>query len=47
MEHPFHIVKNIFKYKKTRDKGLVKNDAQLNVLLALSNLYMVRGELSP
>jgi transposase, IS5 family len=47
VEHPFHVVKNIFKYKKTRYKGLVKNDAQLNVLLALSNLYMVRGELSP
>lgn len=45
VEHPFHVVKNIFKYKKTRYKGLVKNDAQLNVLFALSNLYMVRGEL--
>jgi IS5 family transposase len=47
VEHPFHIVKNIFKYKKTRYKGLAKNDAQLNVLFALSNLYMVRGELRP
>ena len=47
VEHPFHVVKNIFKYKKTRYKGLSKNDAQLNVLFALSNLYMVRGELRP
>lgn len=47
VEHPFHVVKNIFKYKKTRYKGLAKNDAQLNVLSALSNLYMVRGELRP
>ena len=47
VEHPFHIVKNIFKYKKTRYKGLKKNDAQLNVLFALSNLYMVRGKLCP
>ncbi len=47
VEHPFHVVKNIFKYKKTRYKGLGKNDAQLNVLFALSNLYMVRGELRP
>jgi hypothetical protein len=31
--------------QKTRDKGLKKNDAQLNVLFALSNLYMVRGKL--
>ena len=47
VEPPFHVVKNIFKYKKTRYKGLAKNDAQLNVLFALSNLYMVRGELRP
>jgi IS5 family transposase len=47
VEHPFHIVKNIFRYKKTRYKGLAKNDAQLNVLFALSNLYMVRGQLRP
>jgi IS5 family transposase len=47
VEHPFHIVKNIFKYKKTRYKGLAKNDTQLNMLVALSNLYMVRGELRP
>lgn len=47
VEHPFHIIKNIFQYKKTRYKGLAKNDAQLNVLFALSNLYMVRGQLRP
>ena len=47
VEHPFHIVKNIFKYKKTRYKGLAKNDAQLNMLFALSNLYMARGQLRP
>jgi IS5 family transposase len=47
VEHSFHVVKNIFKYKKTRFKGLAKNDAQLNVLFALSNLHMVRGELRP
>jgi transposase, IS5 family len=47
VEHPFHVVKNIFKYKKTRYKGLAKNDAQLNMLFALSNLYMARGPLCP
>ena len=47
VEHPFHVMKNIFKYKKTRYKGLKKNDAQLNVLFALSNLYRVRGKLCP
>jgi len=47
VEHPFHVVKNIFRYQKTRYKGLAKNDAHLNVLFALSNLHMVRGELRP
>lgn len=47
VEHPFHIIKNIFKHKKTRYKGLQKNHAQLNMLFALSNLYMVRGKLCP
>ena len=47
VEHPFHVVKNIFKHTKTRYKGLAKNDAQLNVLFALSNLYRVRGKLCP
>lgn len=47
VEHPFHVVKNIFKHKKVRYKGFAKNDAQLNVLFALSNLYMVRDQLRP
>jgi hypothetical protein len=47
VEHPFHIVKNIFKHKKARYRGLANNNAQLNVLFALSNLYMVRGQLRP
>lgn len=47
VEHPFHVIKNIFKYKKTRYKGIAKNDVQLNMLFGLSNLYMARGELRP
>ena len=47
VEHPFHVVKNIFKYKKTRYKGLAKNNAKLSTLFALSNLYMVRGRTTP
>jgi transposase, IS5 family len=47
VEHPFHVIKNIFRYKKTRYKGLAKNDSQINVLFALSNLYMVREKLRP
>ena len=47
VEHPFHVIKNIFKYKKARFKGLAKNDSQLKALFALSNLYMARAELRP
>jgi IS5 family transposase len=42
VEHPFHVIKNIFKYKKTRYKGIAKNDVQLNMLFGLSNPYMSR-----
>jgi IS5 family transposase len=45
VEHPFHIVKNIFKHKKARYRGLAKNHAQVVMLFALSNLYLVRGKL--
>ena len=47
VEHSFHVIKNIFKHKKVRYRGLSKNDAQLNILFALSNLYLVRGKLCP
>lgn len=47
VEHPFHVVKNIFRHRKTRYRGLAKNDAQLTVLFALSNLYMMRESLRP
>jgi transposase, IS5 family len=47
VEHPFHAVKNIFRHRKVRYKGIAKNDAPLNVLFALSNLYMAREQLRP
>jgi IS5 family transposase len=47
VEHPFHVIKNIFRYKKTRYKGIAKNDVQLNMLFGLSNLYMARGKIRP
>jgi IS5 family transposase len=47
VEHPFHVIKNIFRHKKTRYKGLTKNDAQLQMLFGLSNLYMMRESLRP
>ena len=39
-----HIVKNIFRHRKVRYRGLAKNTAQLRVLSALANLCMARRE---
>ncbi len=36
VEHPFHIVKNLFRHKKLRYRGLAKNTAQLHTLFALA-----------
>ena len=47
VEHPFHVIKNIFKHKKTRYKGIAKNNVQLNMLFGLGNLCMARGKLRP
>ena len=45
VEHPFHIVKNLFHYKKVRYKGLDKNTAQLHTLFALANLMIAKRKL--
>ena len=45
VEHVFHVVKNIFRYRKTRYKGLYKNAVQVFSLFTLANLYLVRREL--
>lgn len=42
VEHPFHGVKNLFQHRKTRDKGLFKNTAQLFSLFGFANLMLVR-----
>ena len=42
VEHPFHVVKNLFRHRKTRYKGLAKNTAQLFSLFGLANLFMAR-----
>ena len=46
VEHPFHVIKNIFRHRKVRYRGLAKNTAQLRVLFALANLYLVRHRLT-
>jgi IS5 family transposase len=45
VEHPFRVVKRQFGHTKVRYRGLTKNAGQLNVLFALSNLWMVRKRL--
>lgn len=45
MEHPFHIIKNLFKYKKVSYKGIAKNAARHTMLFALANLVIVKNPL--
>jgi transposase, IS5 family len=45
VEHPFHIIKNLFRHKKLRYRGLTKNTAQLRTLFALANLVIVKKTL--
>jgi IS5 family transposase len=40
VEHPFHIVKNLFRYRKVRYRGLAKNGHQLYVLFGLANVVI-------
>ena len=42
VEHPFHIIKNLFKHRKVRYRGLAKNTAQLHSLFALANLVIAK-----
>jgi IS5 family transposase len=45
VEHPFHVIKNLFRHKKTRYKGLAKNEAQLFSLFGLANLLIAKRSL--
>jgi len=42
VEHPFRVIKCQLGHRKTRYRGLAKNTSQLQVMFALSNLWMVR-----
>ena len=42
VEHPFHVVKNLFRHRKTRYRGLAKNTAQLFTLFGFANLMLAR-----
>jgi IS5 family transposase len=45
VEHPFHVIKNLFRHKKTRYRGLAKNHAQLFSLFGLANLMLAKKRL--
>ncbi len=45
VEHVFRVIKRQFGFTKTRYRGLAKNAAQVNMLVGLANLYMLRGRL--
>jgi transposase, IS5 family len=45
VEHPFQVVKNLFRHRKVRYRGLSKNTVQLQSLFALANLFLVRRSL--
>jgi transposase, IS5 family len=45
VEHPFHIVKNLFGHKKARYRGLAKNTSQLMTLFGLANLLIAKRRL--
>lgn len=42
VEHCFQVVKCLFKHRRTRYRGLAKNNAQLFTLFALANLVLAR-----
>ena len=41
-EHAFHVVKNLFRHRKTRYRGLAKNTHHLHTLFGLANLVLAR-----
>ena len=43
VEHPFHIVKNLFGHRKVRYRGLAKNGHQLYTLFGLANVVIGGG----
>jgi transposase, IS5 family len=45
VEHPFHILKDLFGFRKVRYRGLAKNTAQLFTLFGLVNLVIAKRKL--
>jgi transposase, IS5 family len=45
VEHVFRVIKLQFGFTKTRYRGLMKNTVQVNMLVGLANLYLLRRRL--
>lgn len=45
IEHPFHIIKNLFGLKKVSYRGLAKNTARLYTLFGRANLVIAARRL--
>ena len=45
VEHPYHVIKNLFGYRKVSYRGIAKNQARANTHAALVNLYIARRPL--
>ncbi len=45
VEHRFYVIKNLFRHKKTRYRGLAKNHAQMFSLFELANLVIAKRRL--
>jgi IS5 family transposase len=45
VEHPFHVIKDRFHYRKVRYRGLKKNTAQLFSVFTLANLVTAKKPL--
>ena len=45
VEHPYHVLKNLFRYKKVSYRGLAKNAARLFTQFALVNLVLAKRAL--
>ena len=45
VEHPYHVIKNLFHYRKVSYRGIAKNQARAMAHAALANLYIARRRL--
>jgi IS5 family transposase len=45
VEHPFHVIKNLFGYRKVSYRGIAKNEAWAKAHATLANLYIARRRL--